>query len=68
MSMARGRFGVSYVREVPQDEQNVRHALVGVRYRLGRPRVNLNEAFVTEIHATAWAPAARRQFAQWQLP
>src|ERR1043166_6053927 len=68
MSMSCGRFGVSYVSEVPHAAQNVRHAFVGVRYRVGLPRVNANDFFSTEIHATACAPAARRQFLQWQFP
>ncbi len=53
MSMSFVRFTDSYVNEVPQAGQKVRHAFVGVRYRFGLPRVHTKVSLGTAMNATA---------------
>ena len=56
--------GKQTVSELPQTSQNVLIAPVSLLYSLGCPFSNSKLERSTVIHATACAPAARRQFSQ----
>lgn len=67
MSISSGVLSCSYVKDVPQLPQKVRHASVSVLYLVGAPSSNCKSERFTLTQAIACVPTARRQFSQWQF-